>query len=181
MHHKIDLDTYKMIVEIGFEAANANIMGSQLIHVLVTLMGVKGASIFVVNPKTEELEILATEGLSVAYVNKGPILVDKSIKLPSNQEPVIIKETKGSQRLQYPEKAEAEGIRSIVSFPVNLGQKLIGALRLYHSKPWDISQRELVYLNLLSRHIAMALKYYRLSSVVQCTKELFNEIHPVWL
>ena len=30
--------------------------------------------IFIVKPKTEELEILATEGLSMAYVNKSPIL-----------------------------------------------------------------------------------------------------------
>lgn len=181
MHHKIDLDKYKIILQSGFEASDASIMGDQLTHLLVTLLEVKGASVFVVNPKTEELELLSYEGLSMAYVNKGPILVDKSIKLASNLEPVIIKDARKSTGLQYPEKAEAEGIQSIVSFPVTLNGKIIGALRIYHSEPWDVSETEQTYLNLLTHSIAMSLKYYRLSSVVQSTRELFNEIHPIWL
>ena len=181
MNDKIDLEKYKIILETGFDAAAAGIMGTQVTQLLATLMEVKGATIFVVNPKTEELEILSTQGLSLNYVNKGPILVDKSIRLASNREPMIIEETKQSKVLQYPEKAEAEGIRSIVSFPVNLGGKIIGALRIYHSEPWHVSEQEKIYLSLLARSIGMALKIFRLSSAVQCTRELFNEIHPVWL
>jgi len=178
---KIDLEKYKLIVETVFDAKNPSTMGSQVTHLLVTTMGVKGASIFVVNPGTEALEILATEGLSIGYVNKGPILVDKSIKLASNLKPVIITDTKASDRLQYPEKAEKEGIRSIVSLPINLRGKIIGALRIYHSESWDISDRELSYLRLLTLDLGMALRYFRLSAVVQCTKDLLDEIHPIWL
>ncbi|MCK5345055.1 MAG: GAF domain-containing protein, partial [Candidatus Heimdallarchaeota archaeon] len=79
--HKIDLERYKLIVETVFDANNPTTLGSQVTQLLISTMGVKGASIFVVNPGTESLEILATEGLSIGYVNKGPILVDKSIKL----------------------------------------------------------------------------------------------------
>lgn len=178
---KIGLDIYKMIVDTVFDATNPTIMGSQVTHLLVSAMDVKGASIFVVNPKAEELEILATEGLSIAYVNKGPILVDKSIKLSSNLKPVIITDTRNSDRLQYPEKAEKEGIRSIVSLPVNLRGKIIGALRIYHADPWEITDRELSYLGLLTKDIGMALRYFRLSSVVQCTRDTLDEIHPIWL
>ncbi len=178
---KIDLERYKLIVETVFDAKNPSIMGSQVTHLLVAAMQVKGASILVVNPGTEALEVLATQGLSIAYVNKGPILVDKSIKLSSNLIPVIITDTKGSDRLQYPEKAEKEGIRSIVSLPINLGGKIIGALRIYHSEPWEISATELSYLRLLTLDLGMALRYFRLSAVVQCTKDLLDEIHPIWL
>ncbi|MBU8912061.1 MAG: GAF domain-containing protein [Desulfobacterales bacterium] len=180
-NHKIDLEKYKLIVETVFDANNPTIMGSQVTHLLVSTMGVKGASIFVVNPGTESLEILATEGLSVEYVNKGPILVDKSIKLSSNLKPVIITDTKGSDRLQYPEKAGREGIRSIVSLPVNLRGKIIGALRVYHSEPWEVSELELSCLRLLTLNIGMALRYFRLSALVQCTKDTLDELHPIWL
>jgi len=179
--YKIDLEKYKLIVETVFDATNPAIMGSQTTHLLVSTMGVKGASIFVVNPGTESLEILATEGLSMAYVNKGPILVDKSIKLSSNLKPVIIADTIDSDQLQYPEKAETEGIRSIVSLPINLRGKIIGALRVYHSEPWEVSESELSFFRLLTLNIGMALRYFRLSSVVQCTKDTLDEIHPVWL
>ncbi len=179
--YKIDLERYKLIVETVFDANNPSIMGSLVTHLLVSTMGVKGASIFVVNPGNETLEILATEGLSIEYVNKGPILVDKSIKLAANLKPVIINDTKGSNRLQYPEKGEKEGIRSIVSLPINLRGRIIGALRLYHSEPWKISDQELSYLRLLTLDLGMALRYFRLSAVVQCTKDLLDEIHPIWL
>lgn len=178
---KIGLDVYRLIVETVFDATNPAILGSQVTHLLVKAMKVKGATVFVVNPDEEELEILATEGLSIGYANKGPILVDKSIRLPSNLKPVIVADTKTSDRLQYPEKAESEGIRSIVSLPVNLRGKIIGALRIYHSEPWEVTERELTFLTLLTRHLAMALRYFRLSTAVQCTRDVLEDVHPIWL
>ncbi len=181
MDHKFDIDHFLLIVDKAFDSNNPNLMGSQLIHLLVSFLGVKGASIFVVNPRTEALEILATEGLSMAYRNKGPILVDQSIKLESNLNPIIISDTRTSDQLQYPEKAEQEGIRSIISLPINLRGKIIGALRVYHASPWEVSVQDLAYLKLLSKYIGMALRYFRLAAVVQCTKDTLDEIHPLWL
>jgi signal transduction protein with GAF and PtsI domain len=178
---KLDFEKYKLIVDTVFDATDPTILGSQLTHLLVTLLGIKGATIFVVNPVAEELEILATEGLSIEYVNKGPILVDQSIKLSSNLRPVIIADTEDSDQLQYPEKAKKEGVRAIVSIPINLREKIIGALRIYHSEPWEITDQELSYLELMTRHIGMALRYFRLASVIQGTKDIMKEIHPIWL
>ncbi len=180
-NYKIGLEEYRLILETAFEANNPIILGSQVTNLIVTTMEVKGASIFIVNPKTEELEILATEGLSMSYVNKGPILVDKSIKLASNLKPVIITDIKNGDLLQYPEKAEREGIRAIISLPINIRGKIIGAMRIYHSEPWDISEEELSYLKLLTKSLGMELKYFRLSAVIQSTREMLDEIHPIWL
>lgn len=181
MENKINLPGYQLIVETIFDADNPSIMGSQVTHMLVSVMGVKGASVFVVNPLEESLEVLATEGLSINYVNKGPILVGKSIKLLHNLKPVIIPDTSLSDQLQYPEKAREEGVRSIVSLPVNLKGKIIGALRLYHSQPWEVTDQELVFLKLLSRQIGMGLRYFRLSAAVHSVKVNLDEIHPIWL
>ncbi|MBU1340409.1 MAG: GAF domain-containing protein [Proteobacteria bacterium] len=179
--YKIDFERYKLIVDTVFDAADPTIMGSQVTHLLVFTMGVKGASIFVVNQATEELENLASEGMSIDYVNKGPILVDKSIKLAPNRRPVIITDTKNSDQLQYPEKAEKEGVRSIVSLPIKMQGKTIGALRIYHSEPWEVSEQELACLELLARYIGMALRYFRLAEAVQSTKDIMDDIHPIWL
>lgn len=134
-----------------------------------------------VNPRKEALEILATEGLSLDDVNKGPILVDQSIKLPSYLNPMIIEDTEKSDQLQYPEKAKAEGIRAIDSLSVNLRGKIIGALRVYHADPWIVSDTDLAYLNLVTRYLGMALLYFRLATVVSCTKDTLDDLHPIWL
>lgn len=179
--HKIDLDTFKLIVETVLDARNPETLGAQLTRLLVGIMEIKGAAFFVVNPLKEELEVLATDGLSHDYKNKGPILVDQSLKHEANLEPVIIEDVSKSDRLQYPEKARNEGIQSIVSFPVKLQGKVIGALRIYHSQVWPVTDQELGFLQILTKNLAMALKSFRLSSAIMGARESLEEIHPVWL
>lgn len=179
--NKIDLDTYKLIIETLTTAGDLTVMGSQLTSLLIGATGAKGATLFILNTKKEELEILATEGLSSNYINKGPILVDQSIKHESNQNPVIIKDIQNSDMLQYPEKAIDEGIRSIVSLPINIRGKVIGALRIYHSTVLKLSEEDLCFLQVLTHHVGMALMYFRLSTTVLEIKESVNEIHPIWL
>ncbi|MGE0085741.1 MAG: GAF domain-containing protein [Desulfococcaceae bacterium] len=178
---KIDRDIYKMIVENLAGADDSETMGANVTQLLVGALEVKGATIFVLNPETDELETLSSSGLSPNFINKGPILVDKSIRLPPNRKPVIIRDTAADKRLQYPEKAEEEGIRSIVSVPIRLRGKIIGALRIYHSDVWDVSQKELAFFEVLALNIGMALMYFRLATAVQAVKNTVDEIHPVWI
>ena len=178
---KIDLEIFQLIFEVITKSENADTMANQLTQVLVGALGIKGATIFVLNPELEELEILASSGLSIDYVNKGPVLVDKSIKLSSNREPVIISDVTTSNRLQYPEKAKQEAIRSIVSLPITLHGKIVGALRLYGSQVWDVSERDIKLLQVVAQNIGVALMYFRLANAVLSVKETVNEVHSVWL
>ena len=178
---KIDLEIFQLVFEVITKSENADTMANQLTQVLVGALGIKGAAIFVLNPELEELEILASFGLSINYVNKGPILVDKSIKLSSNREPVIISDVTASDRLQYPEKAKEEDIRSIVSLPITLHGKIVGALRLYSLQVWDISERDIEHLQVIAQNIGVALMYFRLANAVLSVKETITEVHSVWL
>ncbi|WP_320045181.1 GAF domain-containing protein [uncultured Desulfobacter sp.] len=179
--NKIDLDTYKFIIETLTKSDDLTVMGSQLTSMLIGATGAKGATLFIINTEKEELEILATEGLSSAYVNKGPILVDQSMKHESNRTPVIIIDTQKSDILQYPDKAEEEGVRTIVSLPINIRGKVIGALRIYHSTVWEPSEEDLSFLQVLTHNVGMALMYFRLSTTVLEIKESVNDIHAIWL
>jgi len=178
---KIDLEIFQLVFEVITKSENADTMANQLTQVLVGALGIKGATIFVLNPELEELEILASSGLSINYVNKGPVLVDKSIKLSSNREPVIISDATTSDRLQYPDKAKEEDIRAIVSLPIILHGKIVGALRLYRSQVWDISEQDVEHLQVVAQNIGVALMYFRLANAVLSVKETVNEVHSVWL
>lgn len=179
--NQIDLEVFKPVIEVITKSDDVNTMANQLTQILVGVLGVMGATIFVLNPELEELEILASSGLSIDYVNKGPILVDKSIKLAPNREPIVISDTTRSSRLQYPEKAADEGVKAIVSLPITLREKIVGALRLYHSAVWDISEPDIDALQLLAQNIGIALMYFRLVSAIRSVKDIVDDIHPVWL
>lgn len=179
--NKIDLDVVRLVSDTIIDSDNLDLMAAQATQLLVGALGIKGATLFVLNPEREALEILASSGLSTDYVNKGPILVDQSIKLASNREPVVVSDAATSDRLQYPEKAKSEGIRAIVSFPVNVRGKTIGALRLYHSEAWEIAEAEANHLQVLCQQLGLALMYFRLATTIRNVRDVINEIHPIWL
>ena len=79
MTDKIDLDIYKMLTRTVLHVANLQEMGTNLSQLFVGALGIKGAAVFVLNPEKEEFEILASFGLSVDYMNKGPLFVNKSL------------------------------------------------------------------------------------------------------
>ncbi len=173
---KIDINIFKVVTHAIAESDDLEIMANHLTQLLVGTLDIKGCVLFVLNPHTKELENLASFGLSINYLNKGPIVFDKSIGCIQDRESIIIKDVEKSDLLQYPDEAISEGIAAIVSTPIIFAGDTIGALRLYHREPWVISERDVDSLMLLSENIGLALRYTRLLNAMQLVKETVNEI-----
>ncbi|PLX53126.1 MAG: GAF domain-containing protein [Desulfobacteraceae bacterium] len=178
---RINMDIYKVVTRAIAASDNLEDMATQLTQLLVGAFGIKGSTIFVLNPDTEELEARASFGLSINYMNKGLILVKKSLDHQLRGEPIVIRDVTKSDRLQYPEDAQKEGISAIVSLPISLHGKLIGVLRLYHYERWDVSERDLDSLMIFTENIGLALMYTRLLQALKFVKETVDEVHPIWL
>jgi transcriptional regulator with GAF, ATPase, and Fis domain len=178
---KIDIDIFKVVTRAIAESNNLVVMANHLTELLVGALGIKGCAIFILSPEPKELEALASFGLSFDYMNKGPVLPDKSIGSVLSKKPVVIKEVINTDRLQYPEYAKKEGIGAIASIPIMLYGEPVGALRLYHYEAWDISERDLDSLLLLCEIIGLAMIYTRYLNVMQSIKGAMDDVHPIWL
>ena len=108
-------------------------------------------------------------------------MTQKSIADSIKGKPVIIQDINQSDKLQYPEAAKAEGIGAIISMPVNFRGSAIGALRLYHYEAWNLSERDVTFLQCLADHLGLAMTYTRLANTLQSVKEAVANIHPLWL
>ncbi|MBW1841475.1 MAG: GAF domain-containing protein [Deltaproteobacteria bacterium] len=177
----IDIDKFKVVTREILESKSLDIMANHLAQLLVGILEIKGCSVFIFNPESKELEVLGSFGLSVDYMTKGPVLVDKSIGSVLIRKPVVIKDITNDERLQYPEEARKEGIGAIVSIPIMLYGEPVGAFRLYHYEAWDISERDLDSLMLLGENIGLAMTHTRVLNAVQSLKGIIDEIHPIWL
>jgi len=177
----MELDIFKIITRSVTESNNLETMSNQSAQLLVGTLGIKASAIFALNPETEELEHLASFGLSVDYLNKGPIQIGKSKGWTSRKEPIAIKDVTKSDMLQYPEQAVQEGIMAIVSVPILFSGRVIGLLRLYHHDRWDISKNDLDTLSVLAEIIGMAMMYSRIRSALHSVKDTVSEVHSVWL
>ncbi len=168
---KISMDIFKTVTRAIAESDNMEIMANHLAQLLVGALEIKGCTIFALNPETEELEVLASFGLSIAYLNKGPIMADKSIASTLKGEPAVIRDITKTDRLQYPQDAIKEGIGGIVSVPILFYRETVGVLRLYHNEIWDISERDVDSLLILGQNIGLAMMYTRLLNSLQSIHE----------
>lgn len=127
-------------------------------------LDVKGCSIFLINKKTNELEVAASFGLSSEYINKGPVSAIKSIAQSLEEGPIAIYDVKDDPRLQYPDEAVKEGISSILSVPMVAGGYTIGALRVYTAEPWEFTLDDVNFVQAMAYMAGMAMemaRYYK--------------------
>lgn len=175
---KISIDTFKTVSKAIAQSDNLDIMANHLTQLLVAALEIKGCAIFVLNPDTQELVVLASFGLSPKYLSKGPLLAEKSIAATLEGKPVIVPDVGPCADIQYPEEAIKEGIASILSVPINFSNEIIGELRLYHHEVWHISEKDLDSLHLLAENIGLAMTYTRLLNAVQSINEVIHMALP---
>lgn len=179
VEEKIDIDIFKVVFRAIAESDNLEIMASHLTQLLIAALEIKGCTLFALNQENEELEVLASSGLSTKYLNKGPLLTGKSIGATLKGQPIVIRDVHKTDQLQYPNDARNEGIGAIVSVPILFYSKVIGALRLYHHDAWDISDKDVDSLLVLAENIGLAMTYTRLLNAFKTIKNTVNEVQPV--
>lgn len=111
---------------------------------------VKGCCLFWVNTATRELELVASYGLSHAYLSKGPLSIDKSIPQALEEETIYIANVRTDRTIQYPEAANREGILAMLSVPISVKEKVRGVLRLYSSTATPFGTEELEFAKVLA-------------------------------
>jgi transcriptional regulator with GAF, ATPase, and Fis domain len=173
---RIDMDIFRLVNRAVAESDSLETMVNHMAQLLVAALEIRGCNMFVLNLETEELEILASFGLSTAFLAKGPVMADKSIGCTLKGDPVIIRDTAGSDLLQYPEQTEKEGIRAIVSIPIVFNREAVGVLRLYHHDIWDISDRDVESLMVLGENIGLAAMFTLLLNALQSANKAVQEL-----
>jgi signal transduction protein with GAF and PtsI domain len=126
-----------------------------------TSLEVKGCTLFLINRKTNELELGASYGLSDEYINKGPVSALRSIAQSLEEGPVAIYDVTDDPRIQYPKEAEKEGIASILSVPIVAGGKTIGVMRVYTADPWEFILEDVNFVQALAQMAGMAINMCR--------------------
>ena len=119
----------------------------------------RGASIRLLDKTGSTLELAGAYGLSDAYQDKAPIQVALA---PIDQEAlsgktVLVADTRTDDRLRYPDKITAEGVRTILSAPL-IGQKgPIGILRVYGDAAQRFTQDDADFLSAIAAQGAVAI------------------------
>lgn len=144
----------------------------------VNILRVKGCTIFLLDPTQKKLKVSSSNGLSAAYLNKGPIDAEKSIVETLSGNWVLIPDATNDNRIQYPTEAKNEGICAILSVPMSVKDKIIGVLRIYTSESRDFSDIENELISGLAEIGSIGIENARMYNILKTDHEqLIHDVH----
>jgi len=125
-------------------------------------LDIKGCALFLINRQSKKLEVAASTGLSTEYLKKGPVSTLRSIADSLKDGPIGIYDVSDDPRIQYPEAAKKEGIASILSVPIMVGDGAIGAIRIYTAEKWEFTLDDVNFVQALAQISGILIEMTRL-------------------
>ena len=141
-------------------------------------LGMKGCTIRLLNEDHNSLDLVASYGLSEAFLNKGPVSAEKSVTEALKGKTVIVADTATDKQLQYPSETLGEGIHSMVCVPIRSREKVIGVMRLYSSCARKYPRDFVTVLEALAHTGALAIQNASLYLQLKQDKESLEE--DIW-
>lgn len=140
----------------------------EILHLIVTMtaemMDSKICSIMLLNEERQELEIVATQSLSESYRKKPPLKVGQSISGLAVKEgrPIAVLDVTSEAGYMYPDLAKKEGLRSLLSVPMMLKDRVIGVINSYTSYEHRFTEEEIKLLQAVANQAAVAIENTKL-------------------
>ena len=177
------LNYYKALYEVASDI-NSALEPDSVLHSITEnvtkTMNAKGCSLIMLSADKKTLLHTVTYGLSEEYINKGPLLADKSISDVCKGQAVVIPDSRTDTRVQYPELKEKEGIVSILSVPMDLRGEIIGVVRVYTSEKREFTEDDIYFVRAVANLGAIALENARLYAEVQKNYEDLRQEMLEW-
>lgn len=101
-----------------------------IVERLPQALGCKGCSIRLLQSQRNQLELVASYGLSKTYLERGRVENEKNVEAALSGDPVSIYDVSNDARIIYKTNMEEEGIKSLLSIPIKAGGDIIGVLRI---------------------------------------------------
>ena len=130
----------------------------------------KGCSIMLYDERENQLFSVASYGISDGYLTKGPVFAKDSYSAFTKGIPVFVEDMQTDPRVQYPKEAEKEGIVSVLSLPIKFREYVIGLMRIYQDKKWEIHEEDIDSISVLATQLGLVIEYNGLKNFFEKVK-----------
>lgn len=131
-----------------------------IVAVTAQAMGSNICSLMLVDEKTNELVIRATQSISEGYNKKPPLKVGEGIagKVVKENKPITVKDVTKEREYKYGDIAKKEGLYSLLCIPLAVKGKVIGVLNCYTPSLHDFTETEIDILTSIANQAAVAIE-----------------------
>ncbi|MFH1504673.1 MAG: GAF domain-containing protein [Candidatus Omnitrophota bacterium] len=148
-----------------------------IVTVAAQAMGSNICSLMLIDEKTKELVIRATQSISEEYNKKPSLKVGEGIagKAVQENKAIIVEDVTKEKEYKYGNMAKKEGLYSLLCIPLAVKGKVIGAINCYTSELHNFTETEIEILTSIANQAAVAIENTELivkSKVIQEELEL---------
>jgi signal transduction protein with GAF and PtsI domain len=175
---RFDLKEFKAISRAISTYEDLTILMDHMVEGMARAFKVKGASIMLYDETEGQLFRVASYGLSETYLKKGPLLLGEQDDAFVKGEPSFVPDMQNDPRIQYPEAAWAENIRSMYSFPVKSRKAVVGLLRIYHGETFALHPDDLDSISVMSLLLGLVIEENGLRNFLQTVSGAIANLPP---
>jgi GAF domain-containing protein len=121
-------------------------------------LGVKGATVRLLDEERKTLRPVASYGLSEKFLRKGPISAEKSIAQALEGKPIVVLNAAKDDRIQYKKEMIEEGIVSLLCVPIKAKDEVIGVLRIYSGVEHEFTEDDITFVSALAHQGGLAIQ-----------------------
>ena len=131
-----------------------------IVTVTAQTLGSKICSIMLVDEKSQELIIRATQSISEDYNQKPPLRMGEGIagKAAGEKRAISIYNVTREKEYKYKDIARKNGLVSLLCVPLMVKGRVIGVINLYTSKPHKFTKNEAHMLTAVANQAAMVIE-----------------------
>jgi signal transduction histidine kinase len=137
------------------------------------VMDTKVCSLMLLNPTRDLLELHACHGAGAEYLRKPPLPVADSLVgfVVRRRKALRVYNVQEHDEYRHTEMARKEGLVSLLSVPMIVGETSIGALSVYTAEPYRFSNQDAKTLSALANLAAVAIESARLHEKIVDVEE----------
>ena len=131
-----------------------------IVTVTAEIMDSKVCSLMLIDEKTRELVLKATQSMSEAYNKKAHLKIGEGIagKVALQNKPMAIYDLTKETEYKYKDIAAKESLKSLLSVPLAVRGKVIGVLNNYTSYPHKFTKNEINILTTVASQAAIVIE-----------------------
>lgn len=156
-----------------------NVVFSLIAKKIPEVIGVDAATIRLLDASGKKLVLHAASGLSDEYLRRGPVDTESSVMDALKGTPIAIFDAPSDPRIQYPEEARKEGIKSILVVPIPIRGEICGILRLLHRSPRVFDLQEINFVAALAVQCGIAIENARIYEKQNRQLNYFKAVYEI--
>lgn len=131
-----------------------------IVNLTASVMKAKICALWLLDEKTGELKIRATQAMSQEYLRERSIKIGEGIVglVAGDKKPMVISDVSKSPRYKEKELARKEGLVSMLSVPMLEKDRLIGVINCYTTSVYKFTRGDIGLVSTVANQAAVAIK-----------------------